>query len=148
VTYGLNGDGGSCDIKSPRLDCLVLSVDRAPPDCIFEKNQQQHFLNILPTRCTRAKKPYFTVNITLLINFVSTCIARLLQLTLTCALRYQYDLFMAPKATDAGTLAFFRKVERENSRKLQKSGDCGAGYCTPVALLVCCPSCRPPALWY
>ena len=35
---------------------------------------------------------------------------------------------MAPKATDARTLAFFRKVEYENSRKLQKSRDCGAGY--------------------
>ena len=36
---------------------------------------------------------------------------------------------MAPKATDAGTLAFFRIVERENSPQLQKSPFCGAGYC-------------------
>ena len=71
VTYGLNGDRGSYAINSPGLDLSVFSVDRACPDCIWEKNYIIIFLKfylLVALAPKKQKKTCLTVNNTLLIT--------------------------------------------------------------------------------
>ena len=63
--------------QQPRFRLFGIFGRSRPSRLYFGKNLLKHFFYILPTRCTRtAEKPYFSVNITLPINFVSTCITR------------------------------------------------------------------------
>lgn len=62
--------------QNPRFRLFGIFCRSCLSRLYFGKNKWPHLLHILPTRCTTAQRTYFTVNITLLINFVSASIDR------------------------------------------------------------------------